>query len=102
MKHLRTFGAFLYDFIVGDDPRIALAIAVGIGSTAALAATGINAWWLLPPVAFAALARSLARATGPPARPPGATQPEPYPAMSKPSSRTSFDDPRPRSARSSS
>jgi hypothetical protein len=65
VKYVRAFLAFLYDFIVGDDPLIALTIAAAIGATAALTAAGINAWWLLPPAAFAALARSLSRATQP-------------------------------------
>ena len=65
MTHLRAFAAFLYDFIVGDDPRIALTIAVAIAATAGLTAAGVNAWWLLPLAALGALARSLARATKP-------------------------------------
>ena len=65
MKYLRAFVAFLYDFVIGDDPLIALTVAVAIAATAALAAAGINAWWLLPPAAFAALAVSLTRATRP-------------------------------------
>ena len=65
MSYVRSFLAFLYDFAVGDDPRIALTVAVALAATAALAAAGINAWWLLPPAAIGALARSLARATKP-------------------------------------
>ena len=63
MKHVRAFLAFLYDFIVGDDPLIALTIAAAIAATAALTAAGINAWWFLPPAAVGALALSLSRAT---------------------------------------
>ena len=63
MSRLRALGAFLYDFVVGDDPLIALGTAAALGATAALVAVGINAWWLLPPSAVAILALSLSRAT---------------------------------------
>ena len=64
MKQLRSFGAFWYDFIVGDDWRVAALVAAGLALTALLVhAAHVNAWWLLPVVAFAALAWSLHRAT---------------------------------------
>jgi hypothetical protein len=65
MKQLKAFGAFWYDFIVGDDWHVAALVVIGLGLTAVLAhAAKVNAWWLLPVVAFAALAWSLHRATG--------------------------------------
>ena len=64
MKRLKAFGAFWYDFIVGDDWQVAVLIVAGLAVTAVLAhAAKVNAWWLLPVVAFAALAWSLHRAT---------------------------------------
>ena len=64
MKQLKAFGAFWYDFIVGDDWHVAALVVIGLGLTAVLAhAAKVNAWWLLPVVAFAALAWSLHRAT---------------------------------------
>jgi hypothetical protein len=63
MTGLRAFAAFLYDFVIGDDPLIALAIAVALGMTAVVATAGVAAWWILPPAVIAALAASLARAT---------------------------------------
>jgi hypothetical protein len=64
MKQLRSFGAFWYDFIIGDDWHVAALIAAGLALTALLAHVArVNAWWLLPLVAFAALAWSLHRAT---------------------------------------
>lgn len=64
MKRLKSFGAFAYDFIVGDDWRVAALIVIGLAVTAALAhVAGVNAWWLLPAVALAALAWSLHHAT---------------------------------------
>jgi hypothetical protein len=64
MKQLKAFGAFWYDFIVGDDWHVAALVVIGLAATAVLAhAAKVNAWWLLPIVAFAALAWSLHRAT---------------------------------------
>ena len=64
MKYLKAFGAFWYDFIVGDDWHVAALVVIGLGLTAILAhAAKVNAWWLLPIVAVAALAWSLHRAT---------------------------------------
>jgi uncharacterized membrane protein len=64
MRQLKSFGAFWYDFIVGDDWPVAALIVAGLALTALLVhAAHVNAWWLLPVVAFAALAWSLHRAT---------------------------------------
>jgi hypothetical protein len=64
MRYLRSFGAFWYDFIVGDDWQVAALVVAGLALTALLVhAAHVNAWWLLPVVAFAALAWSLHRAT---------------------------------------
>ena len=49
----------IWDFVVGDDPRLALAAVAAIGLTAAVCALGVNAWWLAPLVALAALRWSL-------------------------------------------
>ena len=63
MRRLRAFGAFWYDFVIGDDWRGAAVVAAAIAATAALVAAGGNAWWLLPVSALAALGWSLRRAT---------------------------------------
>ena len=63
MSRLRAFPAFLYDFIVGDDPLIAAIVVVALGITAVLAAAGIAAWWVMPVGVVAVLAYSLQRAT---------------------------------------
>ena len=49
----------IWDFIVGDDPRLALAALVAIGLTAVVCAFGLSAWWLAPAVALASLRWSL-------------------------------------------
>ena len=51
MKQLKSFGAFWYDFIIGDDWHVAALVAAGLALTAILAhAAKVNAWWLLPVV----------------------------------------------------
>jgi hypothetical protein len=62
MKWLRSFGRFWWEFVIGDDWLVAVFVAVGIGATAALAAAGVEAWWLLPLVVLLALWLSLRRA----------------------------------------
>jgi hypothetical protein len=47
--------AAIWDFLVGDDPRLALASLLAIGLTAVVCALGLPAWWLAPVVALAAL-----------------------------------------------
>ena len=44
MKYVRSFVLFWWDFIVGDDWRVAVGVAVGLALTAAF-----EVWWLLPP-----------------------------------------------------
>ena len=64
MSRLKAFGAFWYDFVVGDDWRGAAAIAAALVVTVLLAHAGrVNAWWLMPVTAVAALGWSLHRAT---------------------------------------
>ena len=61
MKALRRFGRFWWDFVVGDDWRVAAGIVVAFGLTALLAATSIPAWWVLPLGVAAVLWLSLRR-----------------------------------------
>jgi hypothetical protein len=62
-RWLRSFGAFWYDFIIGDDWRGAAAVVAGLGLTALLVhAADVNAWWLMPVVVIVALGWSLRRA----------------------------------------
>lgn len=60
MRRLRAFGAFWFDFVVGDDPIVAVGVVVGLGLTTLLAQT-TAAWWVLPVVTAALLALSLVR-----------------------------------------
>jgi hypothetical protein len=64
MKYVKSFGAFWYDFIVGDDWHVAALVVFGLALTAILAHVAkVNAWYVLPVIVFAALAWSLHRAT---------------------------------------
>ena len=63
MSHLRAFAAFWWDFLVGDDWRLAAGIAVTLALTALLAHHGIGAWWLIPLAVAFLLTTSLRRAT---------------------------------------
>jgi hypothetical protein len=58
---MRRFGRFWWDFVVGDDWRTAVGIALAIGATAVLVAAGIDAWWVMPPAVAVVLALSLRR-----------------------------------------
>jgi hypothetical protein len=57
------FFRFWYDFIVGDDWRLAAGVLIVVGVTALLAGAGVAAWWFMPLGVGAALASSLRRAT---------------------------------------
>ncbi len=61
MRALRRFGTFWWDFVIGDDWRIAAGVIVALGGSAALATTDTPAWWLLPVVVAALLYVSLLR-----------------------------------------
>ena len=64
MNRIKAIGTFWYDFIVGDDWHVAVIVVLGLAVTALLThLAGVNAWWLLPVLVFAALAWSVHRAT---------------------------------------
>jgi hypothetical protein len=62
MTLVRRFGSFWYDFLVGDDWTIAVAVVVTVGGTAALATAVDWAWLVLPLAVAAVLVTSVARA----------------------------------------
>jgi hypothetical protein len=64
VKALRSFGAFWYDFIIGDDPVVAIGIVAGLAATAALVHYDVTAWWLLPATVALLLTGTLMRAVG--------------------------------------
>jgi hypothetical protein len=59
-QRLRRFGAFWYDFLLGDDWRIAVGACLGLGLTAVLAHHGYDkAWWAMPIMVIGGLAISV-------------------------------------------
>lgn len=63
LGHLRAFGAFWYDFIVGDDWRVALGVAAALAATFLLSRnSSLATWWLVPVAVMVLLPLSLRRA----------------------------------------
>ncbi len=60
---IRRIALGVWDFVVGDDWRLALAAVCAIGLTAVVVALGLDAWWLAPIVALVALGWSVRRAS---------------------------------------
>lgn len=56
---LRAFVAFWWDFVVGDDWRVAAGIVVGFVLTAVLVDNGVTAWWVIPTIALTMLTVSV-------------------------------------------
>jgi hypothetical protein len=65
VRRLAAFGRFWWDFIVGDDWRVAAVLAVTLGLSALLAYEDAPAWWVVPAGTVVALALALRRATRP-------------------------------------
>jgi hypothetical protein len=63
VRYVRSFGRFWWNFIVGDDWRVAAGIAFALGVTSLFTHGGIDAWWLLPLAIALVLIDSLWRAT---------------------------------------
>lgn len=58
-RWLRGLGAFWWDFIIGDDWRVAAGAVAAIAVTATLAHFAIAAWWFLPLAVLTLLTWSL-------------------------------------------
>lgn len=63
MRRLRAFLGFLYEFVVGDDPLIAVVIVFALAVTAVIAGSGAAAWWVMPAAVLAVLSFSVLRAS---------------------------------------
>jgi hypothetical protein len=61
---IRARGLLLavWEFVVGDDWRTAIGVALALALTALVAAAGISAWWVMPPGVVGLLALSVLRA----------------------------------------
>ena len=60
---MKRFATFWWDFLVGDDWRLAVGVLLAIGATVLLRRAGLDPWWLLPPAVALLLMRSLWRAS---------------------------------------
>ena len=58
---MTRFARGVWDFVVGDDWRTAVGVAVALAATGAVAAVGLASWWVLPIAVAALLGKSLQR-----------------------------------------
>ncbi|HVC82225.1 MAG TPA: hypothetical protein VNL35_17175 [Chloroflexota bacterium] len=56
---IKSFALFWYDFVIGDDWRIAGAVVAALIVTALLVHGHVAAWWLLPLVVASFLGLSM-------------------------------------------
>ena len=61
MNRIKAFGRFWYDFVVGDDWRVAVAVVVALAITSGVARAAVPAWWVLPATVAILLPLSLWR-----------------------------------------
>jgi hypothetical protein len=62
MTQVRGLLLAIWEFVVGDDWRTAIGVALALALTALIAAVGISAWWVMPLAVFGLLALSIRRA----------------------------------------
>jgi hypothetical protein len=62
VSRLKAFGRFWWDFVVGDDWRMAGGVVLLLAVSAAIAHHGIAAWWLPPLAVISLLSYSILRA----------------------------------------
>ena len=63
MKRISQFARFWYDFVIGDDWRLALGVVATTVIAYAGAHNGFNWWWFAPLAIAFLLARSVQRAS---------------------------------------
>lgn len=47
MNPIARFGRFWYDFVIGDDPTVAIGVSLSLIAVWIVTHADINAWWLL-------------------------------------------------------
>jgi tryptophan-rich sensory protein len=62
IARLRAFAAFWYDFVVGDDWRVAVGVAVALVLTFVLSESTSATWWIVPLAVVVLLPYTLWRA----------------------------------------
>ena len=63
MRRARAFADFVWEFVGGDDWRIAVGVVLALAVTAVIADTSVAAWWILPVAVAMLLAGSVLMAT---------------------------------------
>ncbi len=64
ISKLRAFAAFWYDFIIGDDWRVAVGVALAFAATyLASRSTSVALWWIVPIAVLILLPLSIHRIT---------------------------------------
>jgi len=59
MRRLESLFRFAWEFVVGEDWRIAVGVTVALAATALAGDAGLNAWWMLPLAVAVLLAGSV-------------------------------------------
>jgi len=59
VTRLRNFGRFWYDFVIGDDWRLAAGAVLALGLAGVLAHATGSAWWIAPAVIAVLLGMSV-------------------------------------------
>jgi hypothetical protein len=59
VSRVKSLLRFLWDFVIGDDWRIAVAVAVTLVVMLVLSNNGAAVWWLLPAVVLVMLSVSV-------------------------------------------
>ena len=62
MTVFRSVSRAVVEFVLGDDWRIALGVAIALGITALLAESGLAAWWVMPLATLSLLTVAIRRA----------------------------------------
>lgn len=60
---LRAFASFWYDFLIGDDWRVAVGVVIALAVTAAVSRTNVSSWWIAPAAVVLLLSWTVWRAT---------------------------------------
>jgi hypothetical protein len=63
IRRLKAFGAFWYDFVVGDDWVVAAGVVIALAITVLVSTATTNAWWIVPAAVVILLPISLWRGT---------------------------------------
>jgi hypothetical protein len=62
-RRLKAFALFWYDFVIGDDWRVAAGVVVALAATYGISRTSVPAWWAMPVAVAVLLPFSLWRMT---------------------------------------